>query len=256
MNRTERLYALVEEMRAVAPRPRTAQHLAARFEVSVRTVQRDLGALMEAGVPLYATPGPGGGYAIDPAHTLPPVNFTSDEAAALAIALARPGASPLAGALRSALRKVVAAMPASEVDAARRLAARFHLARAAEGGDADDHAGGGAGVDDDGNADPGGMPSGPAARAVEAALVAGRVVEIDYCDRHGDVTRRAVEPAAVVNPGTHWYLVGHCRLRDDTRAFRLDRVLAAGVTDEAAPERDIDPAEGIPVPLRQLSLTE
>jgi predicted DNA-binding transcriptional regulator YafY len=253
VNRTERLYALVEEMRAVAPRPRTAQHLAARFEVSVRTVQRDLGALMEAGVPLYATPGPGGGYAIDPTHTLPPVNFTSDEAAALAIALARPGSSPLAGALRSALRKVVAAMPASEVDAARRLAARFHLASAAESGDGADAAGGDA---DDTDADGSGMPSGPAARAVEAALVAGRVVEIDYCDRHGDVTRRAVEPVAVVNPGTHWYLVGHCRLRDDTRAFRLDRVLAAGVTPEAAPERDIDPAEGIPVPLRQLSLTE
>ena len=251
MNRTERLYALVEEMRAVAPRPRTAHHLAARFEVSVRTVQRDLGALMEAGVPLYATPGPGGGYAIDPAHTLPPVNFTSDEAAALAIALARPGTSPLAGALRSALRKLVAAMPAAEVDAARRLAGRFHLAsRPADAptpGDTADAADAASG---------GGMPTGPAARAVEAALVAGRVVEIDYCDRHGEMTRRAVEPVAIVNPGTSWYLVGHCRLRDDTRAFRLDRVLAAGVTDEPAPERDIDPAEGIPVPLRQLSLTE
>jgi predicted DNA-binding transcriptional regulator YafY len=252
VNRTERLYALVEDMRAVAPRPRTAHHLAARFEVSVRTVQRDLGALMEAGVPLYATPGPGGGYAIDPRHTLPPVNFTSDEAAALAIALARPGTSPLAGALRSALRKVVAAMPPAEVDAARRLAGRFHLASPAG---PDDAAPGGA-ADPADAANAGGMPAGPAAQAVEAALVAGRVVEIDYCDRHGELTRRAVEPVAVVNPGTNWYLVGHCRLRNDTRAFRLDRVLAAGVTDEPAPERDIDPAEGIPVPLRQLSLTE
>src|SRR5918994_1811419 len=96
MNRTDRLYALVEELRAVAPQPRTARQLADRFEVSVRTIERDIGALLEAGVPLYATPGPGGGHAIDPLHTLPPVNFTSDEAAALAIALARPGRSPRA----------------------------------------------------------------------------------------------------------------------------------------------------------------
>jgi predicted DNA-binding transcriptional regulator YafY len=56
VNRTDRLYALVEELRAVAPRPLTARRLADRFEVSVRTIERDLGALLEAGVPLYATP--------------------------------------------------------------------------------------------------------------------------------------------------------------------------------------------------------
>jgi biotin operon repressor len=76
VNRTDRLYALVEALRTVAPRPRTAQQLAARFEVSVRTVERDLGALLEAGVPILTRTGPGGGYALDKAHTLPPVNFT------------------------------------------------------------------------------------------------------------------------------------------------------------------------------------
>lgn len=94
MNRTDRLYALVEALRTVAPRPRTAQQLAARFEVSVRTVERDLGALLEAGVPILTRTGPGGGYALDKAHTLPPVNFTPDEATALAIAPARPARCP------------------------------------------------------------------------------------------------------------------------------------------------------------------
>jgi len=183
VNRTDRLYALVEELRAVAPRPRTAPQLAERFEVSVRTIQRDLDALGQAGVPLYATPGPGGGYAIDARHTLPPVNFTSDEAAALAIALARPDGSPLTDALRSALRKVVAAMPPTEAEAAERLTGRIHLAARDE------------------PARP------PAARTLEQALVAGRVV-------------------------------------------------GARLTDEPAPEHDIDPTVGIPDTMRRLRLSE
>jgi hypothetical protein len=61
MNRTDRLYALVEDLRATAPRARGACRLAERFEVSVRTIQRDILALQEAGVPIWATPGPAGG---------------------------------------------------------------------------------------------------------------------------------------------------------------------------------------------------
>ncbi|MGH9288659.1 MAG: helix-turn-helix transcriptional regulator [Acidimicrobiales bacterium] len=92
MNRTDRLYALVDELRAVAPRARTARQMAARFEVSVRTIERDLGALQQAGVPIYATPGPGGGYAVDRDHTLPPCELHvggSDGASDCALASAR-----------------------------------------------------------------------------------------------------------------------------------------------------------------------
>jgi hypothetical protein len=65
MNRTDRLYALVEELRAVAPRPRSARWLAQRFEVCSRTVERDIGALQESGAPIYAEPGRTGGYTLD-----------------------------------------------------------------------------------------------------------------------------------------------------------------------------------------------
>ena len=95
MNRTDRLYAIVEDLRSVAPSSRTATVLAARYEVSVRTIERDIAALQQAGVPIYATPGRRGGYAVDRAMTLPPVNFTPAEAAAVAVALARAGATPL-----------------------------------------------------------------------------------------------------------------------------------------------------------------
>jgi len=231
VNRTDRLYALVDELRAVAPRARTARQMAARFEVSVRTIERDLGALQQAGVPIYATPGPGGGYAVDRDHTLPPVNFTSEEATALAIALSRPRASPLADGLRSAVRKVVAAMPATEAEAARRLAGRVHLLP-----DVSD------------------SPL-PASRVIEEAVVTSRVVEIDYQDRYGESTRRLVEPMALVGSGQEWYLVAHCRLRDAARTFRFDRIASARLTDEPT-DGDREPAPDYLPELRRLSLME
>ena len=85
MNRTDRLYALVEELRAVAPRPRSARRLAERFEVSVRTIERDIGALQQAGLPIWAEPGRTGGYVIDASATLGPAGFTLDEALAILI---------------------------------------------------------------------------------------------------------------------------------------------------------------------------
>ncbi len=208
MNRTDRLYALVEELRATAPRPRTARRLAARFEVSVRTVERDLLALQEAGVPIWAQAGPGGGYTVDPTTTLPPLNFTAAEATAIAVALAAPGATPLGQAARSALQKLMAAMGGPEAEAARGLSRRVLAV---------------------------GRPAPPAAAvpaAVEQALVASRVLAITYEDHTGALTRREVEPAGLVGIGERWYLVGHCRLRGDTRVFRVDRFRAAEVLDE------------------------
>ena len=79
MNRTDRLYAIVEELRVVAPRPRSASWLANRFEVSVRTVERDISALQQCGTPIYAEPGRLGGYCLDKARTLPPVNLTPEQ---------------------------------------------------------------------------------------------------------------------------------------------------------------------------------
>ena len=162
----------------VAPRPRTARQLADRFEVSVRTIERDLGALMEAGVPVYATPGPGGGYAVDRTRTLPPVNFSPDEATALALALARSGDSPFAGRLRSALRKVVGAMSPDDADRARHLVDRVRLL---------------------GNVE---SERSAAAAVIEDAVMAEQVVEIDYIDRDGAGTTRASSSRLPWSPPT------------------------------------------------------
>jgi len=81
--------------------------------------------------------------------------------------------------------------------------------------------------------------------AVEEAVTRRRVLELDYVDRSGTATdARLVEPYGLMGGGGKWYLMAWCRLRDGGRTFRLDRIEAARVTDEKAPERKLDEVAG------------
>ncbi|WP_410769689.1 helix-turn-helix transcriptional regulator [Fontibacillus sp. BL9] len=84
MKRMDRMMAIVM---ALQQRAETAQSLADKLEVSKRTVLRDMQALSEMGVPLYAVPGPGGGYRLMEGYKLPPLQLTSDEALTLLMSL-------------------------------------------------------------------------------------------------------------------------------------------------------------------------
>jgi predicted DNA-binding transcriptional regulator YafY len=115
MRRTERLFALAEYLRGRRTGV-TADVLAERFGVTVRTMYRDLDALRDASMPLAAERGRGGGYALDRSYSLPPVNFSAREAALL-VALGRFAIDmrllPFSNALESALDKVRAALSIS-----------------------------------------------------------------------------------------------------------------------------------------------
>lgn len=115
MRRTERLFALAEYLRGRRTGV-TAETLAERFGVTVRTIYRDLDALREASLPIGAERGRGGGFALDRSYSLPPVNFTAREAALL-VALGRYAADmrllPFTETLGSALDKVRAALSTS-----------------------------------------------------------------------------------------------------------------------------------------------
>ena len=87
MRKKSRMFAIAEALRARRTGV-TAAELADRFGVTLRTIYRDLEALQDAGMPIKADRGRGGGYALDKNYQLPPVNFTAREAALL-IALAR-----------------------------------------------------------------------------------------------------------------------------------------------------------------------
>ncbi|CAJ59215.1 MULTISPECIES: helix-turn-helix transcriptional regulator [Frankia] len=214
MTRTDRLYALMEELRAVAPRPVTVPVLARRLEVSERTVQRDLKALAETGAPVYSATGRGGGWSVDPAMTLPPIGFTPGEALAVAAALAAAeGSAPFADGIRGAMRKIAASLSGQALVEAHELAAQIVA-----------------------------LPSrlDPTVRgAVEWALTRREVLSLSYLDAGGRTSEREVEPAGLLAAEGRWYLVAWCRLRRAPRGFRLDRIRAAAPTGQAAPRREL-----------------
>ncbi|WP_394554064.1 helix-turn-helix transcriptional regulator [Agromyces sp. MMS24-JH15] len=229
MTRTDRLYALVEELRAAAPGRRSARWLADRFEVSVRTIERDIGALQAAGVPIWADAGRTGGYTIDARHTLPPLGLTVDEAFAITVGLGGLATSPFRDAALSASRKITAVLGAEEARRAAALAGRVHLLEDDERGGAPDR--------------------------IARALREDSVLRIRYRDAEGRESSRDVEPLGFIGKGQDWYLVAWCRLRGGVRAFRGDRVTDAAPTGERPPARAVR-AEDLEIPygtLRPLS---
>ena len=115
MRRKSRLFALAEALRARRTGV-TAAQLADQFGVTLRTIYRDLEALQDAGIPIRADRGRGGGYALDKSYQLPPINFTAREAALL-VALARLAVEqrlmPFPRAIQAAADKVRAALSTS-----------------------------------------------------------------------------------------------------------------------------------------------
>jgi len=193
-----------------------AAELAARFEVSTRTIERDLLALQEAGVPIWAQPGPRGGYSLNVEETLPPLNFTPAEAAAIATALAATRAMPFAEAGRSALTKLVGAMAAERRDVGSQLVSQIRVL-------------------------PGSGGSGqPTVDVLQQALLASVAVELTYYDAQSRESVRVVEPAGLFGTQNGWYLAAWYRLRQAPRAFRLDRIAHAAITDEQVTPRSID----------------
>jgi predicted DNA-binding transcriptional regulator YafY len=206
MRRRERLFAITEYLRGRRLGV-TAETLAERFGVTVRTVYRDLDSLRDAALPVRADRGRGGGYALDRAYTLPPVNFTPREAALL-VTLGRWAKDsrllPFAETLEGALDKVRGALSLS---AQRELMALMEGIQFV------------------------GVPAhgAPAAvrRAVEQAWFEQQPVRIRYQGADRTVSTRIVRIRTVVLERSQTLLNCDDLDKGERRQFRLDRILEA-----------------------------
>ena len=182
--------------------PQTAGQLADELEVSVRTIYRDVEALSEAGVPIYAERGPAGGVRLVDGYRTRLTGLTSEEAEALFLSgLPGPAAQLGLGTVVAAARlKLLAALPPELRARAARIQSRFHL-------DA-----------------PGWFKQSeplPSLELLAAAVWEGREVEVTY-RREERVERRRLAPLGLVLKGGTWYLVAHSK--GEPRTFRVSRI--------------------------------
>ncbi|HPH64262.1 MAG TPA: HTH domain-containing protein [Kofleriaceae bacterium] len=206
MRKKSRLFALAEALRARRTGV-TAETLAEQFGVTLRTIYRDLAALQDAGVPIRADRGRGGGYALDKSYQLPPINFSAREAAVL-VALANAAlvqrTIPFTETLKSASDKVRAALSSS---AQRELLDHLRDLQIV-------------GVPT--------LPCPPAVRrAVETAWFEQRTLRIVYRKTNGHESPRLVRIRNIVCERTQTLL--NCDDLDTKaeRQFRIDRVISA-----------------------------
>lgn len=211
MNRIDRLMAtilLLQSRRVI-----TAEDIAAHFEISVRTVYRDIAALSEGGVPVVAEAGVG--YSLLNGYSVPPVMFTPEEANALFLGgelVEHLTDYSLQSTMRSALLKIRAVLPRHHQDQLDNLkrATALLISSASESDTRQ-----------------------AVLTHLQQALAQRRVVEATYATR-GEMPaqRRELEPLGLVYYADHWHLIAYCRLRRDYRDFRSDRFLNLRVLTE------------------------
>jgi predicted DNA-binding transcriptional regulator YafY len=207
VRRQTRLFAIAEYLRGRRTGV-TAEALAERFGVTVRTIYRDLDTLRDAALPLHADRGRGGGYALDRAYSLPPVNFTPREAALL-ITIGRWATElrlvPFVETLAGAMDKVRAALSAS---------AQRELTEVAD------------------NLNFVGVPALAAPQgvrqAVEQAWFERQPLHISYLGSNGQSERTVRIRSVLLDRGVT-LLTCEDLTNEGERTFRLDRIVAARV---------------------------
>jgi predicted DNA-binding transcriptional regulator YafY len=202
MRRSDRLTGILI---ALQGRQRTAADLAARFEVTRRTILRDIDALAELGVPVVAIPGRNGGFRIAEGFWLPPMQFTREEASVVLLALdhlADADASPLGAAHRTAIDKVRAALGPTLAAEVERGLATLAVERGHD-------------------------PVDPATLdLLRDAVERESWLRITYAGTP-EPSERVILPRGVQLAGGRWYVDAADSLREEWRRFRVSRIAAA-----------------------------
>ncbi|HXB06975.1 MAG TPA: YafY family protein [Puia sp.] len=211
MNRIDRLHAILTHLQS--KKKVTAQEMADRFNISLRTVYRDVKALDESGVPVIGEAG--SGYTIMEGYRLPPVMFTQEEASALLLG-AKLAEQFTDGSVKrhfhAALFKIKAVLRSPDKEYVESLTDHIEIvSRYTPDNDSPQQY----------------------LSLLQQAIVHKKMVHVHYrSNLKEEVTRRRVESIGLLHYGSAWHLIGWCHLRNDYRDFRLSRMLGVVLEDE------------------------
>lgn len=212
MNRIDRISAILVQLQS--KKVVKANDISSRFNISLRTVYRDIRTLEEAGVPVIGEAGVG--YSLIEGYRLPPIMFTRDEAASFITAekfIEQHTDSFTEENYKSAVFKIKAVLRSAEKDYLETISEKIEVIRS--------------------NYFPVNHKSHNHLQNILAGISQKNVLLLDYFANHSqEDTSRHVEPIGIFHMGNHWYLIAFCLLRNDYRNFRTDRVKKISITEK------------------------
>ena len=196
-----------------------AQELADIFEVSLRTIYRDIDTINIAGIPVRSTSGVGGGFEIMQSYKLDRNVFSAADLSAILM-----GLSNLSGVMRgeelvNALAKIKSFIPADRTKDIELKAKQMCIELSPWMGNRNIQ---------------------PYLEMIKTALQESRLLTFEYIAHHGNKTTRTVEPYQLVLKSSHWYLQGYCHKRNDFRLFKLSRMSNLQMEEEAFTPQDYE----------------
>ena len=210
MNRIDRLFAILLELQH--KRRLRAVDLARQFEISKRTIYRDMSALNQMGIPIAALPGEG--FELVEGFYLPPLMFNESEAVALTLGLrllTQQAAGSLTQSADSASAKIKVALPEQVRVKSEALSGIIGFITPSQKFNLDDSQ----------------------LLLIQKAIQEKQVMHIRYHGyRKDEVSERDVEPHQLYYSDGVWYFEAYCRLRKDVREFRLSRVEKLTLLDQ------------------------
>ena len=194
-----------------------AQELAERFEVSARTIYRDIDSINLAGIPVRSTSGVGGGFEIMPQYKIDKKVFSTADLSTILM-----GLSSLSGMIRgeelvNALAKVKSFIPAEQAEDIALKTNQILIDLSPWSGN---------------------RTVQPYLERIQAAMQESRLLCFTYLDQHGEKTARTAEPYQLVLKNSQWYWYGFCHTRDDLRLFKLNRTSNLQLLDEPFAPRE------------------
>ena len=194
-----------------------AQELADMFEVSPRTIYRDIDTINMAGIPVCSVPGVGGGFEIMQKYKIDKKVFSTADLSAILMGLSSLSNMIRGDELVNALAKVRSFIPADRAKDIELKANQVFVDLSPWMGSRNIQ---------------------PYLETIKTALQESRLLSFEYVDRYGNKTARTAEPYQLVLKGSHWYWQGYCYKRNDFRLFKLSRISNLQIQEESFTPRD------------------
>ena len=198
--RISRLTAILTQLQS--KRLLTAREIAEKHHVSIRTIYRDIRTLENSGIPIVTEEGKG--YSLMQGFNLPPVMFTEKEANSLITAeqlILKNKDKSLIEEYQNAVAKIKALLRHSQKEKIEYLSDRIYFRDNLENQKTSNYL-----------------------MTIQSAIANSNLIAIEYNSLQGEFTKRTIEPFALYSTQDNWLLIAVCQLKNDFRAFRLDRI--------------------------------